>query len=223
MVHSKSPTLKTRKNGLAFVYTLLAAFVIITAAAVVYPVFKYAMMSPQDHLRAGLSAYQLKDYKSAGRHLKAASQQNDAAAFFILGLMQLTGQGMPKDAKSAAVNFEKSANLGYRHGQYMIALLYDRGEGVIENKQKALNWALLAAAQGDREATYASAVWLERGYSGKSEPFLAVSLYEKAAEQGHVNAMKSLISIYGGDAGVPKNKERAEYWMNKLQETVQKD
>ena len=53
---------------------------------------------------------------------------------------------MPKDAKSAAVNFEKSANLGYRHGQYMIALLYDRGEGVIENKQKALNWALLAAA-----------------------------------------------------------------------------
>ena len=223
MVHSKSPTLKTRKNGLAFVYTLLAAFVIITAAAVVYPVFKYAMMSPQDHLRAGLSAYQLKDYKSAGRHLKAASQQNDAAAFFILGSMQLTGQGMPKDAKNAAVNFEKSANLGYRHGQYMIALLYDRGEGVIENKQKALNWALLAAAQGDREATYASAVWLERGYSGKSEPFLAVSLYEKAAEQGHVNAMKSLISIYGGDAGVPKNKERAGYWMNKLQETVQKD
>ena len=223
MVHSKSPTLKTRKNGLAFVYTLLAAFVIITAAAVVYPVFKYAMMSPQDHLRAGLSAYQLKDYKSAGRHLKAASQQNDAAAFFILGSMQLTGQGMPKDAKNAAVNFEKSANLGYRHGQYMIAVLYDRGEGVIENKQKALNWALLAAAQGDREATYASAVWLERGYSGKSEPFLAVSLYEKAAEQGHVNAMKSLISIYGGDAGVPKNKERAGYWMNKLQETVQKD
>lgn len=223
MVHSKFPTLKTRKNGLAFVYTLLAAFVIITAAAVVYPVFKYAMMSPQDHLRAGLSAYQLKDYKSAGRHLKAASQQNDAAAFFILGSMQLTGQGMPKDAKSAAVNFEKSANLGYRHGQYMIALLYDRGEGVIENKQKALNWALLAAAQGDREATYASAVWLERGYSGKSEPFLAVSLYEKAAEQGHVNAMKSLISIYGGDAGVPKNKERAGYWMNKLQETVRKD
>lgn len=223
MVHSKSPTLKTRKNGLAFVYTLLAAFVIITAAAVVYPVFKYAMMSPQDHLRAGLSAYQLKDYKSAGRHLKAASQQNDAAAFFILGSMQLTGQGMPKDAKNAAVNFEKSANLGYRHGQYMIALLYDRGEGVIENKQKALNWALLAAAQGDREATYASAVWLERGYSGKSEPFLAVSLYEKAAEQGHVNAMKSLISIYGGDAGVPKNKERAGYWMNKLQETLQKN
>ncbi len=221
MVHSKSP--KTHKSGLTFVYAALAVFVLVTAMAVIYPVFKYAMMTPQDHLRAGLSAYQLRDYKSAGRHLKAASQQNDAAAFFILGSMQLTGQGMPKDAKSAALNFEKSANLGYRHGQYMIALLYDRGEGVIENKQKALNWALLAAAQGDREATYASAVWLERGYSGKSEPYLAVSLYEKAAEQGHVNAMKSLISIYGGDAGVPKNKERAEYWMNKLQETLQKN
>ena len=221
MVHSKSP--KTHKSGLTFVYATLAVFVLVTALAVVYPVFKYAMMSPQDHLRAGLSAYQLRDYKSAGRHLKAASQQNDAAAFFILGSMQLTGQGMPKDAKSAAVNFEKAANLGYRHGQYMIALLYDRGEGVIENKQKALNWALLAAAQGDREATYASAVWLERGYSGKSEPYLAVSLYEKAAEQGHVNAMKSLVSIYGGDAGVPENKERAEYWMNKLQETLQKN
>ena len=68
MVHSKSPTQKTRKNGLALVYTLLAVFVIITAAAVIFPVFKYTMMSPQDHLRAGLSAYQLKDYKSAGRH-----------------------------------------------------------------------------------------------------------------------------------------------------------
>ena len=162
-------------------------------------------MSPQDHLRAGLSAYQLKDYKSAGRHLKAASQQNDAAAFFILGSMQLTGQGMPKDAKSAAVNFEKSANLGYRHGQYMIALLYDRGEGVIENKQKALNWALLAAAQGDREATYASAVWLERGYSGKSEPFLAVSLYEKAAEQDFAPAQTLVGIMYAKGVGTLRN------------------
>ncbi len=222
MTRSVQKTKTPRKRSLKVVYTALALFVVLTAGAVIYPVVKYASMTPEDHLKAGLSAYQLRDFKNAGRHLMSASQKKDAAAFFILGTMQLTGQGMRKDAKAAAENFEKSANLGNRHGQYTIALLYDRGEGVIEDKQKALNWALLAAAQGDRDATYASAVWLERGYSGKAEPFLAVSLYEKAAEQGHVNAMKSLVAIYGGDAGVPKNKERAQYWLKKLQETSKK-
>ncbi len=217
MDKKKAQTKSSATHKLKAFYISLTIFIILIISFIAYPIFKYAMMTPIDHLKAGLSAYQLKDYEKAGRHLKAASQQNDAAAFFILGSMQLVGQGMPKDPKSAAINFEKSANLGYRHGQYMIALLYDRGEGVIENKQKALNWALLAAAQGDREATYASAVWLERGYSGKAEPYLAVSLYEKAAEQGHINAMKSLISIYGGDGGIPKNKERAQYWIDKLQ------
>ncbi len=209
----------SNKLSLSLTYFLLAFFIFLVVITLFYPICKYALMTPEDHLKAGLSSYQLKNFKKAERHLKAAKQQNNPIAFFILGSMQLTGKGIPKNTKEAAENFEKAANLGFRHAQYTIALLYDRGEGVTENKQKALDWALLAAAQGDREATYASAVWLERGYSGKSEPYLALSLYEKAAEKGHLNAMKSLVSIYSGNASIPQNKERAQFWLNTLQKS----
>ena len=45
----------------------------------------------------------------------------------------------------------------------------------------------------------------------------AVRLYNIAAEQGHENAIKSLIVLYGeGAGGFPNNLKRKVYWMNRL-------
>lgn len=199
---------------------LVGGFLFLLALIIIVPIYRFSSMSAKEHTQAGLLAIQQLDYASAERHLLRAANENDAMAAFILGSMAMDGKGKDniKNPKKAAELFEKSAQLGYKDGQYMIALLYDRGEGVPEDKEKALDWGLLAAAQGDVDAIYATAVWLERGYKGKPEPLMALSLYEQAASKGHKNAMSSLISIYSsGEANIPQNLKRADYWRSELQ------
>ena len=159
-------------------------------------------------------------FASAQAHLRKVAQNKNAQAFFILGQMEYEGKNTQNKAnpKQAAEYFEQAARLGLKQAQYQLALQYDRGEGVEQNKQKALEWVLLAAAQEDVESLYAAAVWLERGYSGKPEPYQALNFYEVAAQKGHKNAMTTLISIYAGTDAIPQNKERGLYWKQKLQQ-----
>ena len=116
-----------------------------------------------------------------------------------------------------------SAKYGFVDAQYTLALLYDQGLGVPEDKQEALKWGLLAAAQGHVPAIYASAIWLERGYNNQTPaPAIALSFYEQAAANGHTNAMRSLISIYSnGENDIPVNKERAKFWLQRLHQAEQ--
>jgi len=199
----------------------IGAFLLLLSFVVLLPIYKTANMTPTEHLHSGLLALQQEKYAKAKTHLLRAAQNKNAKAFFVLGSMELEGKNEKAKAnpKEAAIYFENAANLGMKDAQYTLALLYDRGEGVPQDKQKALNWGLLAAAQGDVNALYATAVWLERGYSGKPEPHQALNLYEHAASQGHKNSMASLISIYSGGTEIPANKDRAQYWKQKLQET----
>ena len=196
----------------------IGAFLFLLSFVVFMPLYKVARMSPNQHMQEGLIALYENKYPKAKTHLLKAAQAQNAKAFFILGSMELEGQNENHKAnpKEAAVYFERAASLGMSDAQYTLALLYDRGEGVIHDKQKALNWGLLAAAQGDINAQYATAVWLERGYSGKPEPYLALNYYEIAAAQGHLNSITSLISIYSGGTEIPTNKKRANYWKEQL-------
>lgn len=198
----------------------IGSLIFLLSFLIILPIYHSATMTTNEHLAEGLIALKGKDFSKAKAHLLKASQSQNAQAFFVLGSMEMDGKNATKkaDPKEAAIYFEKAAKLGMKDAQYTLALLYDRGEGVQENKQKALDWGLLAAAQGDVNALYATAVWLERGYAGKPEPHQALALYEYAASQGHQNSMISLISIYGGTGDIPANKTRATYWKNKLQE-----
>ena len=196
----------------------IGAFLFLLSFVVFTPLYKVARMTPTQHMQKGLIALQENKYPKAKTHLLKAAQAQNAKAFFILGSMELEGQNEKRKAnpKEAATYFEQAASLGMSDAQYTLALLYDRGEGVLHDKQKALNWGLLAAAQGDINAQYATAVWLERGYSGKPEPFLALNYYEIAAAQGHLNSITSLISIYSGGTDIPANKKRAKFWKEQL-------
>ena len=197
----------------------ILAFLLLLSFVIVLPIYKNANMSASEHMHHGLLALQEEKYTKAKTHLLRAAQSQNAKAFFILASMELEGKNEKAKAnpKEAAFYLENAANLGMKDAQYTLALLYDRGEGVIQDKHKALNWALLAAAQRDVKALYSCAVWLERGYSGKPEPHQALNFYEYAAAQGHQNAMATLISIYSGGTEIPANKERAEYWKKQLQ------
>ena len=197
----------------------IGAFLLLLSFIVVLPIYKNARMSPEEHWQEGLKALEEGDYPNAKTHILKSAQAQNAKAFYTLGMMEIEGKNKDKKANpvEAAAYFENAANLGLKEAQYKLALLYDQGEGVPEDKEKALNWVLLAAAQDDLEAIYAAAVWLERGYlNKKEEPYLALSFYEEAAKKGHQNAMTTLISIYAGGTEIPANKERSMYWKQQL-------
>ena len=199
-----------------------AIVLLITALACTLPHIKDWRMSQTDHIQQGLLAYKQGDMKTAEHHLMMASDTRDAQASFILGSILLNKKPRGTYAAQAVKYFKDSAQEGFVDAQYILALLYDQGLGVPEDKQQALQWGLLAAAQGHVPATYASAVWLERGYNKKPEPVIALSFYEQAAAKGHTNAMRSLIARYSeGSNDIPRNKERADFWIQQLHQKEQ--
>ena len=94
---------------------------------------------------------------------------------------------------------------------YKLALMYDAGDRIPENRKQAIYWLQKAEQANLPEAQYVMAVWAERGYFGEAGDDLAVPLYEAAARQGHLNAMKSLANIFRGI-----DETKYNYWMAKI-------
>jgi len=104
------------------------------------------------------------------------------------------------------------ANTGDVQAMYKLALMYDIGDRIAENRQQAIYWMQKAGSANLPDAQYVTAVWAERGYFGKEGEDLIIPLYTAAANQGHLNAMKSLANIYK-----TTNKEKSQYWMKRIQ------
>ena len=113
-----------------------------------------------------------------------------------------------QDFRNAYRFLKKAADKGHIDAQYKLALMFDVGDKIPEDRHQALKYMKMASEQGMADACYALAVWQERGYPTGQDP---IDLYEKAAQQGNKNAMTSLIVRYEGI-----NPERQLYWYNKL-------
>ena len=94
---------------------------------------------------------------------------------------------------------------------YKLALLYDTGDRVPADRTRAIYWLQKAEQANLPDAQYVMAVWSERGYFGAGGADLTLPLYEAAARQGHLNAMKSLANIYRDT-----NPEKHQFWMRKI-------
>lgn len=135
--------------------------------------------------------------------------------YWMLAKEALHAQKYPQ----AARYMKKAADGGFTRAQYELALMYDAGDKIVENREQAkyyLNKALTAQLP---EAFYVRAVWEERGYYGTPDMKRAIDYYEFAAQKGYLNAMKSLIVLYGEGIGdIPYNLQRRAYWLVQVQE-----
>ena len=121
------------------------------------------------------------------------------------------------DYRGALLSLTRAAKGGNALAAYKLALLYDAGDKIPENRELAITYMAEALDAKLPDAFYVMAVWTERGYFGTVDINRAVALYEQAAQQGHINAMKSLIVLYGtGLDGIPANPERQSYWIERL-------
>jgi len=97
---------------------------------------------------AGIAAYEAGRYEEALRELLPLSEQGDANAEFMLGVMYYYGRGVVRDDGLAAVWFFKSARKGNPSGQLAFGSLYIRGTGVRRDLAQAFIWLTLAAESG---------------------------------------------------------------------------
>ena len=67
---------------------------------------------------AGLEAYKRGDYETALREFKPLAEQGIAEAQFNLGVMYVTGQGVPQDNKEAAKWYRLAAEQGVAEAQF---------------------------------------------------------------------------------------------------------
>lgn len=99
--------------------------------------------------------------------------------------------------------------------QFKLALMYYKGEGVSENKEKAVEWLKKSAEQGHGRAQNKLAYMYYNGEVVPENKEKAVEWYTKSAEQGNSNSQYNLSIMYNSGEGVAKDKEKAVEWLKK--------
>jgi len=116
-----------------------------------------------------------------------------------------------KDFVSGARYMIRAADAGFAPAQYELGLMYDTGDKIPENRDKAIFYMTKALEAGLSDASYVMGVWTERGYFGAPDTQKAIQYYETAAKAGHKNAMTSLVVLYD-----TVNPDRQQFWYNTL-------
>ena len=138
-------------------------------------------------------AYNAKNWKDAAKWCQIAAKQSFAGAQFNLGLMYLSGQGVPQDYAEAVKWCRKAAKQGVADAQFNLGIAYANGQGVMQSGAAAADWfykagiAYLKAKQKDEALTC-----VEKIQDLKTELHLNVPNYFLAEQL--------LKKIYGGDS-----------------------
>jgi len=106
------------------------------------------------------------------------------------------------------------AEQGDAIAQYNLGLLYDNGQGVLQDYADARDWYLKAAEQGLAQAQFKFGLLYHVGRGVPQDYAAAVSWYRKAAEQGFARAQNNLGLMYAAGWGVARDVVQAHKWYN---------
>jgi hypothetical protein len=93
-----------------------------------------------------------KDYKTALKWYRIATERGNAGSAITLGLMYNNGDGVPKDYKEAEKWFRLAAEQGNISAQFNLGKMYHFGDGVQQDFVYAHMWWSIVASSGDKDA-----------------------------------------------------------------------
>ena len=114
------------------------------------------------------------------------------------------------DFKTALAEWTPLAEEGYASAQYNLGIMYDNGNGVLENDKTAVKWFTLAADQGDILAQKQ----LGDMYLRVGKRRTAAKWITKAAKQGDASSQLNLGAMYYIGDGVLTDYTKAYMWLN---------
>ncbi len=112
----------------------------------------------------------------------------------------------------AADKILEYAEGGLPEAQVSAGYMYETGDQVDQDYDRAAYWYTRAHEQGDGDGTYGLATLHVQGRGVPKDVKKAVALYTSAAEQGHQRSQHRLYVLYDRGLLVPADKEKAEYW-----------
>ena len=111
----------------------------------------------------------------------------------------------------------RRAEQGNSQAQFSLGSLYHKGEGVLKDAARAVEWYQKAATQGHASAQSKLGGMYHKGEGVPEDVAKAVEWWQKAAEQEHAQAQFMLGSMYrvGHIKGVPRDAVKAAEWYQK--------
>ena len=155
--------------------------------------------SPKGLIREGLNFYDKGNYADALQRWKSASEVGSKEADFLLGFLY---DGVLQNDTQAFFFFTKAALSGHIQAQVNVGLKYEKGEGTIANKEKAIYWYSQAALNQDDIAQFRLASLLQEEHGKAQESHF---WFAKSAELGNPEAHLALATNFILGRGVEKN------------------
>lgn len=111
-----------------------------------------------------------------------------------------------KNPKQAFNWFKKGAKRGDAQAQYELGRLYEKGDGVKHDADKALDYYLLAADKNHEQAQYRAGLAYLNGTGAKANPAMAMDWFAKASQADYPPALYQLGLGYFEGNGIAQDK-----------------
>ncbi len=167
-------------------------------------------------LDEAFGAYQRGLFVTALDKALTRAGNGDAAAQTLVAEMMSKGQGVKRDAKTAAFWYGKAAAGGDPAAMFQYAMLLMSGRDVPRDKKQADDYMRKSADAGNSSAQFNWAQILVSDNPGDRGLHLALPFYEKAAAQGVADAQYAVAQLYIGLKDLPAAKKaEARMWLER--------
>lgn len=187
-------------------------------------------------LNQGIAFYQQQNYMLAVMCFSSAAEKGNLAAMNNLSVLNMNGQGTPKDETLAFEWMKKAAENGYAPSYYPLACKYYDGVGVQKDWIQAKRWAEKTVQFGNEQDKINAEKMLKIISQANTSPagveelqrgmnYYRARKYEQAyqcfldsAAKGYHPAMNNLSIMHVKGQGVPVDLEQSFIWMKKAAE-----
>jgi localization factor PodJL len=145
---------------------------------------------------------------AAAPTLTEAAARGDRAAQYQLALKRFD-EARPTQAVAL---LKRSAEQGLAIAQYRLAKAFERGEGLIVNKDQARQWTEKAALGGNAKAMHDLGVYLASAQGPALDEAGAFTWFKRAAELGVADSQFNVAIMYLQGRGAAPDSEQAYYW-----------
>jgi TPR repeat protein len=147
--------------------------------------------------------------------LREIAYAGNVAAQVQLGVIYLTGDGVPKDDAEAVKWLRKAADQDNPIAERYLAEMYFKGRGVPADMTEAAKWLRFASEQGDAQSEHNLAVLYTQGEGVPRNLKEAANWMRKSAEQNLPAGQQGLGVLYENGDGVPPDQVEAAKWYKK--------
>jgi TPR repeat protein len=153
------------------------------------------------------------DYENAASWFNRAVEMGPSKADFYLGYMNLRGLGVPRNPNRAAQLLQRAYKAGDLQANFLLATMYERGEGGLPRDPRgAVEMLAASAAAGDPYAQVELGNCYYNGVGVAVNHGSAALWYFKAGQTGMPDAQEFLGYMYETGDGIVPDQSLATQW-----------